>query len=135
MSSKVNVAQIIAECLIRHGVRQLFAQSLPSMVALAAEARGIKQFAYRAENADMATAVGYERVSSCSAVVIAQNGLAATLLVPGLAKALKASIPMVALGQDDSPTQTNRNAFQDFDHMGLLAPCTKGVRRVTHSNA
>lgn len=131
MSSKVNVAQIIAECLIRHGVRQLFAQSLPSMVALAAEARGIKQVAYRTENAGTAMADGYARVSGRAAVVMAQNGPAATLLVPGLAEALKASIPIIALVQDVNRTQTDRNAFQDFDHMGLLAPCTKWVRRVT----
>ncbi|MCC7039982.1 MAG: acetolactate synthase catalytic subunit [Burkholderiales bacterium] len=124
-------AHVIARALARHGVRHVFGQSLPSMLHLACEQLGIKQIAYRTENAGGCMADGYARVSGHAAVVTAQNGPAATLLVPPLAEALKASVPLVALVQDVNRDQTDRNAFQEFDHVGLLSPCTKWVRRVS----
>lgn len=128
------VAHLIARTLTRHGVRHVFGQSLPSMLLLACEQLGIKQIAYRTENAGGCMADGYARISSRAAVVAAQNGPAATLLVAPLAEALKASVPLIALVQDVSRDQTDRNAFQEFDHLGLLAPCTKWVRRVSESS-
>jgi acetolactate synthase-1/2/3 large subunit len=127
------VAHALARGLIRHGVTHLFGQSLPSMLHLAAEELGLVQVAYRTENAGGCMADGYARASNRPGVVTAQNGPAATLLVPPLAEALKASVPLIALVQDVERTQTDRNAFQDFDHPGLFAACTKWVRRVTHA--
>ncbi|MEJ5083746.1 acetolactate synthase catalytic subunit [Ochrobactrum sp. MYb379] len=124
------VAERIASALKRHGVERIFAQSLPSAVILAAEAIGIEQVAYRQENMGGAMADGYARISGKVGVVAAQNGPAATLLVPPFAEALKASIPLVALVQDVERDQTDRNAFQDFDQISLFQPCTKWVRRL-----
>ncbi|MDH4255324.1 MAG: acetolactate synthase catalytic subunit [Gammaproteobacteria bacterium] len=126
-----SVAEIIVDSLVRHGVTTVFAQSLPSAVVLAAEERQIRQFMYRTENAGTAMADGYARTSGKVGVVSAQNGPAATLLVPGLAEALKASVPVLALVQDVVRTQTDRNAFQELDHLALFQSCTKWVRRVT----
>ncbi|MGV1791600.1 acetolactate synthase catalytic subunit [Rhizobium sp. A37_96] len=126
-----SVADRIAEALGRHGVEMIFAQSLPSALILAAEARGIRQIAYRQENMGGAMADGYARTSGKVGVVAAQNGPAATLLVPPFAECLKASIPVVALVQDVERDQTDRNAFQDFDQIALFQSCTKWVRRVT----
>lgn len=123
------VAERIAAALRRHGVETIFAQSLPSAVVLAAEAIGIRQIAYRQENMGGAMADGYARVSGKVGVVAAQNGPAATLLVPPLAEALKASIPLVALVQDVERDQADRNAFQDLDQIALFQSCTKWVRR------
>lgn len=131
MSNEPTVAQEIASALKRHGVETLFAQSLPSMVALSAEDLTIRQFAYRTENAGAAMADGFARVSGRVGVVMAQNGPAATLLVPGLAEALKSSIPVVALVQDVNRPQADRNAFQELDHIALFTPVAKWVRRVT----
>ncbi|MBM7045719.1 MULTISPECIES: acetolactate synthase catalytic subunit [Rhizobium] len=125
------VADRIAEALGRHGVEMIFAQSLPSALILAAEARGIRQIAYRQENMGGAMADGYARTSGKVGVVAAQNGPAATLLVPPFGECLKASIPVVALVQDVERDQTDRNAFQDFDQIALFQSCTKWVRRVT----
>lgn len=124
------VAQRIATILRRHDVEFIFGQSLPSAVILAAEAIGIRQIAYRQENMGGAMADGYARVSGKVGVVAAQNGPAATLLVPPLAEALKASVPIVALVQDVERDQTDRNAFQDLDQIALFQSCTKWVRRV-----
>ena len=125
------VAQRIAKILRRHDVDFIFGQSLPSAIILAAEAIGIRQIAYRQENMGGAMADGYARVSGKVGVVAAQNGPAATLLVPPLAEALKASVPIVALVQDVERDQTDRNAFQDLDQIALFQSCTKWVRRVT----
>lgn len=128
MTNQKTVAQAIADGLARHKVEVMFSQSLPSAVLLAAEAIGIKQYSYRTENAGTAMADGYARISGKVAVVTAQNGPAATLLVPGLAEAMKASIPIVALVQDVNVTQAEKNAFQELDHIGLFRSCTKWVR-------
>jgi acetolactate synthase-1/2/3 large subunit len=124
------VAQRVADCLVRHGVEVIFAQSLPSAVILAAEALGIRQIAYRQENMGGAMADGYARRSGKVSVVAAQNGPAATLLVPPLAEALKASLPIVALVQEVERDQADRNAFQELDHIALFQACAKWVRRV-----
>ncbi|TPI27655.1 acetolactate synthase catalytic subunit [Mesorhizobium sp. B3-2-1] len=124
------VAMRIAKALKRHGVQLIFAQSLPSAVILAAEAVGIRQIAYRQENMGGAMADGYARRSGRISVVAAQNGPAATLLVPPLAEALKASVPIVALVQEVERPYLDRNAFQELDHIALFQACAKWVRRI-----
>jgi acetolactate synthase-1/2/3 large subunit len=130
MTLSHTVAAQIAEALRRHGVEMIFAQSLPSAVVLACEAIGIRQIAYRQENMGGAMADGFARVSGRIPVVCAQNGPAATLLVPPLAEAYKASIPMVALVQEVERSNLDRNAFQEIDHIALFSGCAKWTRRM-----
>ncbi|SDA31613.1 acetolactate synthase-1/2/3 large subunit [Methylobacterium sp. UNC378MF] len=132
MSERANMtgAHALAAALHRHGVRDVFGQSIPSALFLAAPHHGIRQIGYRTENAGAAMADAYARISGRVAVVAAQNGPAATLLVPGLAEALKASIPVVAIVQDVHRNFTDRNAFQELDHLALFAGVAKWVRRV-----
>jgi len=135
MSETPTVAEAVVLDLHRHGVRSVFAQSLPSKIALAIDAHpDMTMIAYRTENAGAAMADAFARVTNRVGVVMAQNGPAATLLVPGLAEALKASIPVVALVQDVNRPQTDRNAFQEIDHIALFQGCTKWVRRVTEAS-
>lgn len=135
MSETPTVAQVIVRDLARHGVEFVFAQSLPSAIALAIDAHpNMQMVAYRTENAGAAMADCYARVTNRVGVVMAQNGPAATLLVPGLAEALKSSIPVVALVQDVNRPHTDRNAFQELDHLALFQGCTKWVRRVTDAS-
>ncbi|KZB97387.1 Acetolactate synthase isozyme 3 large subunit [Methylobacterium radiotolerans] len=132
MSERANMtgAHALAAALHRHGVRDVFGQSIPSTLFLAAPHHGIRQIGYRTENAGAAMADAYARISGRVAVVAAQNGPAATLLVPGLAEALKASVPVVAIVQDVHRHFTDRNAFQELDHLALFAGVAKWVRRV-----
>jgi len=135
MTETKTVAQAIVEDLARHGVRSVFAQSLPSKIALAIDAHpDMTMVAYRTENAGAAMADGFARVTNQVGIVMAQNGPAATLLVAGLAEALKSSIPVVALVQDVNRPHTDRNAFQELDHIALFQGCTKWVRRVTEAS-
>jgi thiamine pyrophosphate-dependent acetolactate synthase large subunit-like protein len=122
-----NVALRLAEAFARHGVTVTFGQSLPSAFHLAAPHVGIRQAAYRQENAGGAMADGYARISGRVSVVTAQNGPAATLLVAPLAEALKASIPIVALVQEVTRATTDKNAFQELDHLNMFAPVAKLV--------
>lgn len=124
------VAVALAAALRRHGVTSMFGQSIPSALYLATPEFGIRQIAYRTENAGGVMADGYARVSGRVGVVTAQNGPAATLLVPPLAEALKASIPIVALVQDVARPTADRNAFQELDHAALFAGVAKWVRRL-----
>jgi acetolactate synthase-1/2/3 large subunit len=123
--------QCFAQALKRHGVEFLFGQSNPPALTLAAHDVGISQIGYRQENAGSYMADGYARVTGKVGVVTAQNGPAATLLVPGLAECLSASIPIVALVQDVGPTHRDRNAFQELDQLELFRGVCKWVRRVT----
>lgn len=130
LNKQDTIGHIIARTLKKHGITQFFGQSLPSMFVLAAEELGMKQIAYRTENAGGYMADAAARVSGKPSVITAQNGPAAALLVAPLAEALKVSIPVIALVQDVARDQTDKNAFQDLDHMGLFKPVTKWVRRV-----
>jgi acetolactate synthase-1/2/3 large subunit len=124
-------AHLVARALKRHGVEVMFGQSLPSALLLVAPGLGIRQIAYRTENAGGAMADGYARASNKVAVVTAQNGPAAVLLAPALAEAYKASVPIVAIVQDVRRTQTDKNAFQELDHFDVFRGCAKWVRRVS----
>ena len=77
---------------------------------------------------------GYARATGKVPVVTAQNGPAATLLVPGLAECLSASIPLVALVQDVGPGTRDRNAFQELDQLELFQGVAKWIRRVTSAD-
>ena len=127
---KGKVTARIAKTLKRHGVSLIFGQSLPSALLLTTPFFGIKQAVYRTENAGGAMADGYARISNRVSVVTAQNGPSATLLVPPLSEALKASIPIVALVQGVHREQNEKNAFQEFDHLTLFRSCTKWVRQI-----
>jgi acetolactate synthase I/II/III large subunit len=124
------VAEALAAGLARHQVTAIFGQSLPSALFLATPHYAIRQVAYRTENAGGAMADGYARVSGRIGVVAAQNGPAATLLVPPLAEAMKASVPVLALVQEIPRANRDRNAFQEFDHEALFGSCAKWVRRL-----
>ncbi|MCP4385623.1 MAG: acetolactate synthase catalytic subunit [Hyphomicrobiales bacterium] len=128
--SNATVADRIASAFTRHGVTVTFGQSIPTAFHLSAVHFGIKQAAYRTENAGGAMADAYARISNRVSVVTAQNGPAATLLVPPLAEALKASVPVIALVQEVPRSQADKNAFQEFDHVGLFNPVAKWVGRI-----
>lgn len=125
------VGHAVAASLQRHGITHVFGQSLPSLLVLACEEIGIKQIAYRSENAGGYMADAYARIKGVPTIVTAQNGPAAALLVAPLAEALKASIPVIALVQEVNRDQADRNAFQELDHMQLFASCAKWVRTVS----
>lgn len=130
LTGKHTAAHAITRALQRHGVTHVFGQSIPSLLMLTCEELGIVQVGYRTENAGGYMGDGYSRISGKVCVVAAQNGPAATLLVAAMGEAMKASTPMVALVQDVNRSLTDKNAFQEYDHLSLFAGCTKWARVV-----
>ncbi|WP_285313322.1 acetolactate synthase catalytic subunit [Pseudarthrobacter sp. fls2-241-R2A-168] len=124
------IAQALAAGLKRHGVQDIFGQSLPSALFLATPEQDIRQVAYRTENAAGVMADAYARISGRIGVVAAQNGPAATLLVAPMAEATKASIPILALVQEVPMSNRDKNAFQEYDHFALFSSCAKWIRRL-----
>lgn len=133
-AANATVALRLAEAFARHGVTTTFGQSLPSAFHLAAPHAGISQTVYRQENMGGTMADGYARISRKVGVVTAQNGPAATLLVPPLAEALKASIPVIALVQEVTRDSVDKNAFQELDHIKLFEGVAKFVRRIDRAD-
>lgn len=123
-------ARLLARAFARHGITVAFGQSTPSLFHLIAPDHGIRQVAYRTETAGGAMADGLARTSNRIALVTAQNGPGAALLVAPLAEALKASVPVIALVQEVTPLAADRNAFQELDHVALFSGVTKWVRRI-----
>jgi acetolactate synthase-1/2/3 large subunit len=134
--AKATVSRRVALALKRHGVTEIFGQSNPPTVILEACALGIRQVGFRQENSGTYMAHGFTMASEGTkvGVVAAQNGPAATLLVPGLAECLKASIPVVAIVQDVGTESLERNAFQELDHIKLYEGVSKWVRRLPSPN-
>jgi acetolactate synthase I/II/III large subunit len=128
--SNETVAERMAAAFQRHGVTVVFGQSIPPAFHLVAPNFGMKQASYRTENAGGAMADAYARISNHVSVVTAQNGPAATLLVPPLAEAIKASVPIIALVQEVPRNQNDKNAFQAFDHFRLFDSVAKKVFRI-----
>lgn len=125
-----SVAERIAMALKRHGVKYIFGQSNPPGVTLAAAKHGIEQIGYRTENAGTYMADAFARQSGTIPVVTAQNGPAAALLVPGLAECLMASVPIVALAQDISRVNRDKNGFQELDQLALFQGVAKWIKRI-----
>lgn len=119
------VADAIAKTLEKHGIDLFVGQSLPSALHLAAEETSIRQVHIRTENAGTAMCDAYARLTGKIAVMTAQNGPAATLLVPGLAEAMKTSTPILAIVQEVDLIHRGKNAFQEYDHIGLFSTCSK----------
>lgn len=124
-------AERFAMALKRNGVKYIFGQSNPQTIMLACQDLGIKQIGFRQENAGSYMAQAYAMCSGTVPVVAAQNGPAATLLVPGLAECLKASHPVVALVDEVPRNEEEKNSFQEIDHLKLFSGVAKWVKKVT----
>lgn len=128
------VAEALAVGLKRHGVDVIFSQCFPVRTQHVLPRYGIRQIGFRTENSGGAMADGYARISRRIAVLAAQSGPAATLLVPPLAEAFMASVPILALIDEFPRREADRNAFQEFDHFALFSSCAKWIRRVDRAD-
>lgn len=124
------VAEVLVAELQEAGIDLIFGQGSPSALTLAAERLGLRQIGFRTENAGTAMADGFARASGRLGCVATQNGAAAALVAAGLSESFKASVPVLVLVQDVERAHVDRNAFQEFDHAALFAPCTKWFHRL-----
>ena len=107
------------------------ASRFPSLIHLATPEFGIRQIAYRTENAGAIMADAYARISHKIGIASRRRtGRPPPFWFPALAEALTASVPVVALVQDVALENFDRNAFQELDHLRLFGGCCKWLRRV-----
>lgn len=128
------VAEALAAGLKRHGVEVIFSQCFPVRTQHVLPQYGVRQIGFRTENSGGVMADGYARITRRIAVLAAQSGPAATLLVPPLAEAYMASIPILALIEEFPRREADKNAFQEFDHVALFSSCSKWTRRVERAD-
>jgi acetolactate synthase-1/2/3 large subunit len=98
------VAERIAEAFARHGVTVTFGQSIPTAFHLAAPEYGIRQAAYRTENAGGAMADAYTRITNRVGVEAAAERPAtarAPLIVAGGGIHLSGATEILTRLQDD----------------------------------
>ncbi len=120
-------AQIICECLVREGVRDVFGYPggaiLPTYDAL--RDYPIRHVLVRHEQGATHMADGYARATGRPGVAIATSGPGATNMVTGIATAMLDSSPIVCITGQVSSRLLGLDAFQEIDITGITLPITK----------
>jgi len=127
MSSLMNGAKMLLECLAREGVDCFFGYpggvTLPFYDAL--YDHHIRHVLVRHEENACFAAEGYARATGRVGVCCATSGPGATNLVTGLVDAMMDSIPVVALTGQVTSKLIGSDAFQEADTFGITRSCTK----------
>jgi acetolactate synthase-1/2/3 large subunit len=124
---------LLADLLAEHGVRHVFGvpggQTLALYDAILDRGPDLRHVLVRDERSAAYAADGYARVTGRAGVCDATVGPGAAKLPSGLAEALGASVPVVALVSDLparlAPHRYRSAASQALDQAALLAPVTK----------
>jgi acetolactate synthase-1/2/3 large subunit len=127
MSTLMNGATMLLECLVREGVDCMFGYpggvTLPFYDAL--YEHQVRHVLVRHEENAAFAAEGYARATGKTGVCCATSGPGATNLTTGLVDALMDSIPIVAITGQVSSKLIGSDAFQEADTFGITRPCTK----------
>lgn len=127
MSTLMNGARILLECLTREKVEVMFGYpggvTLPLYDAL--YDHPLKHVLVRHEQNACFAAEGYARATGKVGVCCATSGPGATNLVTGLVDAMMDSIPIVAITGQVSTKLIGSDAFQEADTFGITRSCTK----------
>jgi acetolactate synthase-1/2/3 large subunit len=127
MSTLMNGAKMLLECLAREGVDCFF--GYPGGVTLplydAIYDHHIRHVLVRHEENACFAAEGYARATGKVGVCCATSGPGATNLVTGLVDAMMDSIPIVALTGQVTSKLIGSDAFQEADTFGITRSCTK----------
>ena len=124
---------LLADLLIEHGVRHVFGvpggQTLALYDGILDRAPLLQHVLTRDERSAAYAADSYARITGRAGVCDATVGPGAAKLPSGLAEALGASVPVVAL-VSDLPARLNPHRYrsaasQALDQSALLAPVTK----------
>ena len=127
--SPMNGADILVECLIRHGVDTVFAYpggaSMPLHQSLTRVTDRLRTILPRHEQGGGFMAQGYARTTGKVGVCMATSGPGATNFVTVLADAKMDSVPMIAItGQVGTPV-IGTDAFQETPIVEVCRPITK----------
>jgi acetolactate synthase-1/2/3 large subunit len=133
---KLTGAQILWECLVREGVKDVFGYPggaiLPAYDAMLAYP--IRHILTRHEQGATHMADGYARATGKVGVAIATSGPGATNMVTGLATAMMDSSPIVCITGQVGSRLIGTDAFQETDITGVTLPVTKHNYLVTKAS-
>jgi acetolactate synthase-1/2/3 large subunit len=122
-------ADVLVECLVRHGVEVIFAYpggaSMPLHQALTRYRDKIRTILPRHEQGGIFAAEGYARASGRTGVVMATSGPGALNLVTGLADAKMDSLPVVAITGQVPTKVIGTDAFQETPMVEVCRAITK----------
>lgn len=125
---RVQGAEIICECILRHGVRYIFGYpggaNIPIYDALY-KFPEIHHVLVRHEQGAAHAAEGFAWATNKPAVCFATSGPGATNLVTGLADAMMDSVPMVCITGQVPSSLIGTDAFQETDVLGVTTAVTK----------
>jgi acetolactate synthase-1/2/3 large subunit len=129
-------AQILWECLVREGVKDIFGYPggaiLPAYDAMLGYP--IRHILTRHEQGATHMADGYARATGKVGVAIATSGPGATNMVTGLATAMMDSSPIVCITGQVGSRLIGTDAFQETDITGVTLPVTKHNYLVTKAS-
>jgi acetolactate synthase-1/2/3 large subunit len=134
--AKLTGAQILWECLVREGVKDVFGYPggaiLPAYDAMLGYP--IRHILTRHEQGATHMADGYARATGKVGVAIATSGPGATNMVTGLATAMMDSSPILCITGQVGSRLIGTDAFQETDITGVTLPVTKHNYLVTKAS-
>lgn len=108
----------LARCGVRHAATSPGSRSAPLVLALAAESR-IACHSHVDERCAGFFALGVAKASGMPAVVACTSGTAAANLLPAVAEAREARVPLIVLTADRPPELRDAGAGQTINQLGL----------------
>ncbi|MCU7842310.1 MAG: thiamine pyrophosphate-binding protein [Candidatus Thiodiazotropha sp. (ex Monitilora ramsayi)] len=139
----MNVAEYVADFLVRKGVKHVFGFQGGAILKLIDEFIKTEKINYIQnyhEQASAFAADAYSRVTGNIGVALATSGPGATNLITGIANAQLDSIPALFItGQDYTAnivreSGARQNGFQDLNIVNIVEPITKYTALITDPN-
>ena len=120
-------AELFVDALERHEIRDIFTLVGDHLneVLLCAGRRGIRIVDMRHESAVVHAADAWARIHRRPSVSLVTGGPGHTNALTGVATAFLAGSPVITVSGARPSTQAHRNAFQDVDQFGMIAPVVK----------
>lgn len=124
---------IVADVLVRHGVRTLFTLvgGHISPILVGAKARGVRVVDVRDEATAAFAADAVSRLTGTVGVAAVTAGPGVTNVITAVKNAQLAQSPLLVLGGATATILKGRGSLQDIDQMALVRPHVKHAARVT----
>src|SRR5215813_3916463 len=132
--SELTAGQVVIELLKSEGVRYIFGivgSTFLDVLDALYEDKSVEYINVRHEQAGAFMADGLARVTGQPGVCLVTSGPGATNLLTGVAAAYVAHSPVVVIVGGISVEHYGKDAFQEFDLVGMFRPVTKLAVQVT----
>src|SRR5262249_27912939 len=126
--TELSAGRAVIEILKAEGVRHVFGivgSTFLDVLDVLYDDKAVEYVNVRHEQGAASMADGLARLTGGPGVCLVPSGPGATNLLPGIAAAHVAPSPVLALAGGVSLAHAGRDAFQDFDLVGIFKPVTK----------